>query len=211
MNLPSFLHKWMAFYFSSFSRDWIDSAVEGWDEGRKLFLSDLTLKYASLTSVDDLGADVCDVVETDSTIEACLYYRLARSIFLCDPQHPSLRYFAQLMKFKTGSEIYYSTEIGPRLRIEHGVGIVIGPRNRIGSDFIVHQGVTLGQRRTFSPHEKMTIGDHCVIFAGAKVLGTVTIGDHVKIGANAVLLTDAESHCTYGGIPAVKIVKTSAR
>jgi serine O-acetyltransferase len=149
--------------------------------------------------------DVLDLIETSTTIEAVFLYRLLRSIFLRDPKHPSLRYFAHLQKAKTFTEIYYSTAIGPRLRIEHGFGVVIGPRNRIGSDFIIHQGVTLGQRRMFSPHETMTIGDHCVIGAGAKVLGTLTIGDHVTVAANAVLLTDAESNCSYAGVPAKRV------
>ena len=211
MSLTAFLEKWAAFYLTNFSREWIPVALEGWGGGRELFLSDLTLKYASLVAPDEFGADVREIIETDTTIEACLYYRLARSIFLRDPQHPSLRYLAQLMKLKTGMEIYYSTEIGPRFRIEHGIGIVIGPRNRIGSDFMVHQGVTLGQRRAHASHENMIIGDRCIVFAGAKILGTVKIGDDVKIGANAVLLSDAESNSTYAGIPAVKIAGGSAR
>jgi serine O-acetyltransferase len=109
------------------------------------------------------------------------------------------------MKVKTGMEIYYSTEIGPRLIIMHGVGVVIGPRNRIGSDFIVYHNVTLGQRHVSSSHQTMVIGDHCTILAGAKILGSVKLGDHVTVGANAVLLTDAVSNSTYVGVPAVKV------
>ena len=51
----------------------------------------------------------------------------------------------------------------------------------------------------------MLIGHHCTVFAGAKILGTIKVGDHVTIAANALLLTDAESHATYAGIPAVKV------
>jgi serine O-acetyltransferase len=68
---------------------------------------------------------------------------------------------------------------------------------------MVHQGVTLGQRR--GPEDKITIGDNVSVFAGAKILGNLKIGDNVKIAANAILLTDAVSNSTYAGIPAVKI------
>jgi serine O-acetyltransferase len=170
-----------------------------------LFLSDVTCKYPDIDKAGDWNSAIMDILETDTTIEACFYHRLTRSIFLRDSQHPSLRYFAHLMRVKTQMEIYYSTAIGPRFRIEHGMGVVIGPRNRIGSDFTVHQGVTLGQRRMFARDDGMTIGDHCVAFAGAAILGTVTLGDRVTIAANAVMLSDGEAGATYAGAPAVKI------
>lgn len=205
MIAAQFLHKWFAHYFTESSPEWIEEALAGFGAGHDLFFSDLGVIYPDAAATKELNRGVFDIIETDTTMEAVFLYRLARSIFLRDPRHASLRHFAYLAKARTGTEIYYSTEIGPRFRVEHGIGLVIGPRNRIGSDFMVHQGVTLGQRRTFSPHENMTIGDHCQVFAGAKILGTVRIGDHVKIAANAVLLTDAESHSTYAGIPAVKV------
>ena len=205
MIAAAFLRKWFEHYFTNYSPDWIDAALSGFGDGRALFFSDLGCVHPSVAEAQDFNRDVLDLIETDTTLEAVFLYRLVRSIFLHDPKHASLRYFAHLMKAKTSAEIYYSTEIGPRFRVEHGFGIAVGPRNRIGSDFIVHQGVTLGQRHMYSPHETMTIGHHCVIGAGAKVLGALTIGDHVKVAANAVLLTDAESHATYAGIPAVKV------
>jgi serine O-acetyltransferase len=134
-----------------------------------------------------------------------LLYRIEHGIFRRDPAHPSLPYFAQVMKARTGMEIYYSTQIGPRFVVMHGFGIVLGPRNRIGSDFTIYQGVTLGQRRFNRPEERIVIGDHCTLFAGAKVIGAVTLGDYVNVGANAVLLGDADSHATYAGIPATKV------
>lgn len=205
MTIASYLEKWSSFYFSGFAREWIGVALDGWGEGRDLFLSDVICKYPDSEKAGDLDSAMVDILETDTTIEASFYHRLARSIFLRDSHHPSLRFFAHLMKVKTQMEIYYSTAIGPRFRIEHGMGTVIGPRSRIGSDFTVHQGVTLGQRRMFAPDNGMTIGDHCVVFAGAAILGAVTLGDRVAIAANAVMLSDGEAGATYAGAPAVKI------
>ncbi len=205
MIAARFLHKWFEFYYTNYAPEWIDAALAGFGEHQELFFSDLGCVHPQAAAAREFNRDVVDIIETHTTIEAVFLYRLARSIFLRDPRHPSLRYFAHLMKSKTATEIYYSTQIGPRFRVEHGFGLVIGARNRIGSDFIVHQNVTLGQRRMFSPNESMTIGDHCVVGTGAKVLGAITVGDHVMVAANAVLLTDAESHATYAGVPAIKV------
>jgi serine O-acetyltransferase len=101
-------------------------------------------------------------------------------------------------------EIYYSAEIAGGFRILHGLGTIIGPQHRIGRHFTVYQNVTLGQRRR-GAGEFITIGEDCTIYAGAKVLGAVRLGDGVRLGANSVLLTDAEPHSTYAGIPAVKV------
>ena len=188
MIAARFLRKWFDFYFTNYAPDWIDTALAGFGDGQALFFTDLGCVHPEVAEAPEFDADVLDLIETHTTLETVFLYRLARSIFVRDPVHPSLRYFAHLMKVKTTAEIYYSTSIGPRFRVEHGFGIVIGPRNQIGSDFIVHQGVTLGQRRMYASHEKITIGNHCLLGAGAKVLGSLTIGDHVMVAANAVLL-----------------------
>lgn len=64
-------------------------------------------------------------------------------------------------------EIYYSTDIGPGFKINHGVGSVIGARAKIGSNFTIHQNCTIGDRKGGRP----TIGDNVVMYAGLMVLG----------------------------------------
>jgi serine O-acetyltransferase len=139
-------------------------------------------------------------------MEAAFYYRLERAIYLDDPNHVMLSYLANLMKMKTGVELYYSTEIGPGLKIQHGTGIVVGSGYKIGHNFTIHQGVTLGQRRQAESTGTVIIGNNVTIFAGAKIFGRLRIGDNVIIGANAVLLNDAESNSTYVGMPARKVI-----
>jgi serine O-acetyltransferase len=82
---------------------------------------------------------------------------------------------------------------------------VLGPRNTIGENFSIYQNVTIGQRRLASPTEKVCIGDNVQLFAGCKVLGSLSVGSGTRLAANAVLLTDTESDSGYAGIPAVKI------
>lgn len=183
----------------------VEHALEMYRQEKELIASDVHSRLPDTARREDFDEVVAEVIDTDARVQAALFYRIERAMFLRDSTNPFLRYFAYLMKAKTGAEIYYSAEIGPRLIVEHGTGIVIGPRHRIGSDFTIYQGVTLGQRRIYSPDERITIGDGCTVFAGAKILGLVTIGNQVKIAANAVLLSDAEDHCTYAGMPARKV------
>jgi serine O-acetyltransferase len=152
-----------------------------------------------------------DIIETDATIEANFYYRLERALYLREAQHPALRYFANLMRTKTSIEVYYSADIGPRFNITHGVGLVIGPCHVIGSDFVAYGDVTLGQRKPRVPRETIKIGNHCMVCTGAKVLGDLTIGDNVRVGAGAILLSDAESNSTYAGVPARKVASIPPR
>lgn len=199
--LSTFLRKGLSTFFTSYSEEWLALATDVFAGHREMILADVRRKYPELA--DD--AELFRVLEVDGGLEAVVSYRLQRGIFLRDPRHPALPCLARLMKIRTGAEIYYSTEIGAGFMVDHGVGIVLGPRHRIGRNFTIHQGVTLGQRRLNSPNEAITIGDDCTLFAGAKVLGTVRLGDGVRLGANAVLLTDAEPHGTYVGIPAVRV------
>ncbi len=191
--------------FSSFPKEAVTNALDAYDESRELIVSDIRRKFSKVADSADFDSGLADILETDSTIQAAVLYRLSRVLFVHDEKHPSLRYLAYLMKTRTGADIYYSTKIGPGLMIQHGVGCVIGPRHHIGKNFTVYQGVTLGQRKFNAPEESITVGDDCMVFAGAKVLGSVVIGNNTRIAANAVLLSNAESNSTYAGIPAVRV------
>ncbi|MBD2485202.1 serine O-acetyltransferase [Planktothrix sp. FACHB-1365] len=101
-----------------------------------------------------------------------------------------------------GIELPYSVELGRRVIVEHQHGIVIHGNSVIGDDCIIRQGVTLGNRYLDQPFHAPKLGKRVNIGAGAKILGNVTIGDDVCIGANAVVLSDIPSGETVVGIPA---------
>lgn len=86
-----------------------------------------------------------------------------------------------------------------------GIGVVIHRRAKIGKNCLIAQGVTIGGRS--GHYDVPVIGDNCYIGAGAKVLGPITIGNNVIVGANAVLLKDAPDYTVWGGVPA-KCLKT---
>ena len=87
---------------------------------------------------------------------------------------------------------------GPRLVLIHATGVVINSTVRGGSDILIEHQVTIGAERRRAP----VLGNGVFIGAGAKVIGSVRIGDDVRIGANAVVVDDVPAHCTVVGVPA---------
>ena len=173
---------------------------------RDIFLTDIRAKHPRANPGELADEDrLVGLLQADTTLEAVFGYRLQRALFLETPGHPWLTCLASLTRIRTAMDLYYSTEIGERFSIQHGFGIVIGPRYRIGCDFTIHQGVTLGQRRLNHPGETMVLGNRVTLFAGAKLLGNLRVGDDVQVGANAVLLQNAEPNSVYAGIPARRI------
>ena len=94
------------------------------------------------------------------------------------------------------------SEIGEFVSFPHPVGIVIGFGVKVGNDCVIYQNVTLGQNKGKYPQ----IGNNVVIFAGAKIIGNIKIGDNVIVGTNSVVIHDIPSNCIGAGNPAV-IVK----
>jgi len=111
------------------------------------------------------------------------------------------------------SEIFFgiyigvTAKIGRRLSIEHFGSIIIHGATVIGDDVIIRQNVTIGNRRLDDPQGAPTIGSRVNIGAGAKILGRLTIGDDVEIGANAVVVKDAPSNSIVVGVPGKVIPK----
>lgn len=107
----------------------------------------------------------------------------------------------------TGIEIHPGAKIGKGLVIDHGMGVVIGETAEIGDNCVIYHGVTLGGTGKQKAKRHPTIGNDVFIGAGAKLLGNIQIGDHTKIGANAVVLKDCPPNSTLVGIPAVNKAK----
>lgn len=93
-------------------------------------------------------------------------------------------------------------EIGGGLYIQHGFATMIAAKS-IGENCWINQQVTVGYN---GQGEAPVIGDWVMITCGAKVLGDIHIGNHVTVGANAVVIRDVPDHCVVGGVPA-KIIK----
>ena len=111
----------------------------------------------------------------------------------------SARLVSQMFRFFTNIEIHPGAQINGTLFIDHGAGIVIGETAIIGNKVTIYHGVTLGGTGKETGKRHPTIGDGVVIGAGAKLLGSIEIGNNVKIGANSVVLKNIPDGCTVVG------------
>lgn len=131
-----------------------------------------------------------------------LLYRIARWFYNNGNESVALHY-SNLGRLISGFEIYYSANIGNGIKINHGMGLVIGARCQIGENVLLHQNVTLGDRHG----ERPILMDNVTIYAGAKVLGGVRLGNNCVIGANSVCLRDVPENKKMVGIPGKIIEK----
>ena len=98
----------------------------------------------------------------------------------------------------TGADIPINVAIGGGLLLPHPNGIVIHNTAVIGPNCLIFHQVTLGTNGGGAP----VIGGHVDIGAGAKIVGSITIGDHARIGMNAVVMIDVPAGATAVGVPA---------
>jgi serine acetyltransferase len=105
-----------------------------------------------------------------------------------------------IVEWTWGMEIPWATQIGPRLRIFHGTGIVINAESVLGADVVLRQGVCLGNRRSGGGSPR--VGNRVDFGAASLVLGPYSIGDDSKIGAASVVLADVEAGAVVVGNPA---------
>jgi len=121
------------------------------------------------------------------------------------------RWFSQIARLLTGIEIHPAAQIGRRLFIDHGMGVVIGETSIVGDDVTLYQGVTLGGTGKEHGKRHPTIGNSVVIGAGAKVLGNIYVGDNSRIGAGSVVLRNVPDNSTVVGVPAHIVFRDGKR
>lgn len=139
------------------------------------------------------------------SFKVMLHYRLAHKLYN-RKMYFLARYISQRAARKTGIEIHPGATIGDGLFIDHGNGVIIGETTIIGNNVTLYQGVTLGGTGKEHGKRHPTICDNVMISAGAKVLGSFTVGENSKIGAGSVVLEEVPPNCTVVGVPG-RIVK----
>ena len=139
------------------------------------------------------------------SFKAILWYRVAHKLFL-RKHYFWARWISQRTVRKTGIEIHPGATIGKGLFIDHGSGVIIGETVEIGDNVTLYQGVTLGGTGKEQGKRHPTLHDNVMVSAGAKILGSFTIGENSKIGAGSVVLKEIPPNCTVVGVPG-RIVK----
>ena len=139
------------------------------------------------------------------SFKVILRYRIAHKLYR--NKHFFLaRWISQRAARKTGIEIHPGARIGKGLFIDHGSGVIIGETTEIGNNVTLYQGVTLGGTGKEQGKRHPTLRDNVMVSAGAKILGSFTIGENSKIGAGSVVLEEVPPNCTVVGVPG-RVVK----
>ncbi len=144
----------------------------------------------------------------DPSTTALFMYRLAKKCY--DSNYRVLaKFLKKRLVIKYGLHVSLKAEIGIGLQFRHVNGVVIGEGVKIGKNCTIYQQVTFGGQNLGDAQlgNYPVVGDDVTIFAGAKILGNVSVGNNVIIGANSVVINDVDENCIYAGIPARFIKK----
>jgi serine O-acetyltransferase len=167
--------------------------------------------------------DVANVLEHDpaakSRVEVYLCYSGLHAVWFYRLNHRLwnlnffllARWLSQVARFLTGIEIHPGAQIGRRLFIDHGLGVVIGETAIVGDDVTLYQGVTLGGTGKEHGKRHPTLLDNVVVGGGAKILGNITVGRNCRIGAGSVVLRDVPDDSTVVGVPGHVIFRGGKR
>lgn len=163
----------------------------------KTFLQDLQ----AIIDRDPATRSKIEAILCSSGLHAILFYRLNHILW----QHKfclTARILSQVARFLTGIEIHPGAQIGSGFMIDHGMGVVIGETTIIGNNVTLYHDVTLGGRKLYDKNGKKlikrhpTIGNNVIVGSGAQILGPIKLGNGVKVGSNAIVITDIPDNCT---------------
>jgi len=157
---------------------------------------------------DPAAESTAEVLLTYAGLHAVWLYRIAHVLWERD-FHLIARIVSQLARFLTGVEIHPAADIGDRLFIDHGMGVVIGETADIGDDVLMYHGVTLGGNSMRREKRHPTVEDGATIGVRASLIGDITIGEGATVGAGATVLDDVPPGVTVAGVPAEPIDGTA--
>jgi serine O-acetyltransferase len=165
---------------------------------------------ASVFDRDPAAKSVLEVLLCYSGLHAVWFHRFNHWLW---DHHLRLlaRWLSQAARLLTGIEIHPGAQIGRRLFIDHGMGVVIGETTILGDDVTLYQGVSLAGTGKEKGKRHPTIGNGVVIGAGAKVLGNIRIGDNSRVGAGSVVLRDVPDNSTIVGVPGHIVLRGGKR
>lgn len=121
------------------------------------------------------------------------------------------RFLSQVARLLTGIEIHPGAQIGRRVFIDHGAGVVIGETAIVGNDVTLYQGVTLGGTGHEHGKRHPTLRDGVFVGSNAQVLGNICIGENSRVGAGSVVLRDVPPNSTVVGVPAHIVYQNGER
>lgn len=164
----------------------------------------------SILKRDPAAHSLLEVLLTYPGIRAFFWYRIAH--FMAFHRLYTIAGFLSQHAAKvTGISISPEAQIGKRVFIDHGIGVVIGATAVIEDDVTILHGVTLGARRAVEGRRHPYVKKGAFIGANAQLLGTITIGAFSKVGAGAIVLNNVADKTTVVGNPARTVNKLPAK
>ncbi|HSR34243.1 MAG TPA: serine O-acetyltransferase [Anaerolineae bacterium] len=149
---------------------------------------------------DPAARSLFEVLTCYPGLHASWFHRIAHGLW--KRNHLTVaRLVSHFGRFLTGIEIHPGAQIGRRLFIDHGAGVVIGETAEIGDDVLMYQGVVLGGTSSERTKRHPTIGNDVVIGAHAVILGNITVGQGAKVGSGSVVVEPVPSEATVVGVP----------
>ena len=171
----------------------------------------------SIIARDPAAGSRWGVIFLYPSFHAMIFYKIGNAFW-----RYNFKFLARLImhfaRIFTGIEIHPGAKIGSNFFMDHGLGIVIGETTEIGENVTIYQGVTLGgimpsiesdSQRNQKRHP--TIGNNVIIGSGAQILGSITVGDYARIGANSVVSKDVPSNVTVVGVPAREFARSAEK
>lgn len=155
---------------------------------------------------DPAARSTLEVLTTYPGVHAILTHRLSHRLWLAGWRFPA-RLLSFVGRTLTNVDIHPGATIGRRFFIDHGACVVIGETAEVGDDVTLYHGVTLGGTSWNKGKRHPTLADGVVVGAGAKILGPISIGERVRVGANSVVVKDVPADRTVVGVPG-RIVDT---
>jgi serine O-acetyltransferase len=149
---------------------------------------------------DPAARNNLEVFLTYPGVHAVLFYRINHRLWQSGCRLTA-RWLAFVARWLTNVDIHPGAKIGRRLFIDHGAGTVIGETAEVGNDVTLYHGVTLGGTTWNKEKRHPTLGNGVMVGAGAKILGPITLGEQVQVGANSVVVKNVPAYCTVVGIP----------
>jgi serine O-acetyltransferase len=133
-------------------------------------------------------------------LHAIWFHRIAHFLYR-RKWYTTARLLSHLSRWLTGIEIHPGAQIGRRVFIDHGMGIVIGETSEIGDDCLLYKGVVLGGTTLEKKKRHPTLGNRVIVGSNATILGAITIGDGARIGSGSVVVKPVPPGATVVGVP----------
>ena len=173
-------------------------------------ISTLKADVKAVKANDPAAKSYFDVLINHAPLHAIMVHRFNHALYRIGvPILPRL--FANIIRVWSGVEIHPGARIGRGFFIDHGWGTVIGETAEIGDNCILFQNITLGGTGKHSGKRHPSLGNNVYIGTQAILLGPITVGNNVKIGANTfIVMRDVPDNCTVVGNPG-KIIKLNGK